>query len=60
MPTPLKFIDEVKIELSKVVWPTKQETIRLTLLVIVVSLAVGFFIGGLDMVFVRIVDTLLR
>lgn len=60
MKTALKFIDEVKIELSKVVWPTRKETIRLTLLVIVVSLAVGFFIGGLDIVFVRIVDTLLR
>lgn len=60
MPTPLKFIDEVKDELSKVVWPTRKETIRLTLFVIVVSLAVGFFIGGLDIIFIRIVDTLLR
>lgn len=60
MPTPLTFIEEVRTELSKVVWPTRKETIRLTLLVIVVSLTVGFFIGGLDILFVTLVDNLLR
>ncbi len=55
-----KFIDEVKLELSKEVWPTKKETVRLTLLVIGISLFVGLLIGFLDIVFVKIVDSLLR
>ncbi len=38
-------------ELRKVNWPTRQETIRLTVVVIVFSLAVAIFLGLLDMVF---------
>ncbi len=45
---PLSFFGEVKSELSKVVWPTKEETIRLTGIVIVISIVVGLFIGSLD------------
>lgn len=44
----LDFLREVKVELEKVVWPTKAQTIRLTVMVIIVTLIVGFFIGGID------------
>ncbi|MBI3385321.1 preprotein translocase subunit SecE [Candidatus Gottesmanbacteria bacterium] len=44
----LTFFSEVKAELAKVVWPSKEETIRLTGIVIVISLVVGLFIGALD------------
>lgn len=60
MTSPLTFLKEVKEELVKVVWPTRKETIRLTVVVIAVSVGVGLFIGGLDIVFIKIVDTLLR
>lgn len=60
MATSLTFLKEVKAELTKVIWPTRKETVRLTLLVIAVSVGVGVFIGGLDILFIRIVDTLLR
>ncbi len=56
----VKFIKEVRLELSKVVWPTRAETIRLTILVIFASLLIGLYVGGLDILFVRIVDSLLR
>ena len=49
--TPIVFFREVQDELKKVVWPTRQETIRLTLVVITVSLLVGIFLGGLDYIF---------
>jgi len=60
MTTPTTFLKEVQTELSKVVWPTREQTIKLTLLVIAISVAVGLFIGGLDIIFIKIVDTLLR
>lgn len=60
MTTPTTFLKEVKTELSKVVWPTRDQTIKLTLLVIAISVFVGLFIGGLDIIFIKIVDTLLR
>jgi len=45
------FLTEVKQELKKVTWPTRQETIRYTLLVVFISLGVAFFLGAGDIVF---------
>jgi preprotein translocase subunit SecE len=45
------FLKEVRLELKKVTWPTRQETIRFTLLVIGVSAGVALFLGGLDYLF---------
>ena len=45
---PVTFIKEVRTELAKVIWPNRQETIKLTLVVILVSLGIGLYIGGLD------------
>ncbi len=48
-PNPIaQFVRESRIELRKVVWPTRQETIRLTLVVIGVSAGVGLVLGGFD------------
>jgi preprotein translocase subunit SecE len=58
--TPITFLREVRDELKKVVWPSKQEVIRLTLVVIVVSLIVGLFLGGLDFLFVKIIETIVK
>ena len=48
MPNIFNFFKEVKEELAKVTWPTRQQTIRYTILVILVAVAVGLFLGGLD------------
>ena len=42
------YIKESKDELQRVVWPTRQETIRNTILVIAISLGVAFFLGAID------------
>ena len=47
----VQFFKEVKIELKKVTWPTRQNVWRYTMVVIVFSLAVAAFLGGLDMFF---------
>lgn len=35
-------------ELKKVTWPTRNNTIRLTLIVVAISLIIGFYIGIID------------
>ena len=44
------------MEIKKVNWPTRQETIRYTLIVVVVSLVVAGFLGGLDLIFLRLLN----
>ncbi len=48
---PVTFLQEVVSELRKAVWPSKEETARLTMVVIVLAIAVGVFLGGLDRLF---------
>jgi preprotein translocase subunit SecE len=48
---PVTFMQEVISELRKSVWPSKEETARLTAVVIVLAIAIGFFLGGLDRLF---------
>jgi preprotein translocase subunit SecE len=45
------YLRESYQELKKVVWPTKQETTNLTLVVIGISLGVAAFLGALDFFF---------
>lgn len=60
MTSPAAFLKETRDELKKVVWPTKQDVIRLTFVVIAISLIVGLFLGGLDFVFVKIIETVIK
>ncbi|MBU1289826.1 preprotein translocase subunit SecE [Patescibacteria group bacterium] len=46
-----EFLSEVRLELKKVTWPTRQETIKYTTAVIVFSLVLSAFLGGLDFLF---------
>ncbi len=41
-------------ELKKVSWPTKKETVRLTSIVIIVSLIIGIYIGIIDVLLAKI------
>jgi preprotein translocase subunit SecE len=54
-----QFLGEVVSELKKVTWPTRQETTRLTILVIAVAVFIGIILGLLDLGFTRVFDTLL-
>ena len=51
MLSPVAFIKEVVRETNKVTWPSKQQTQKMTLLVIGVSLVIGLYIGLLDFIF---------
>jgi preprotein translocase subunit SecE len=50
-----RFIDEAWSELKKVTWPTPVQTRNLTILVVVVSAAVGVYISLFDLLFTEII-----
>lgn len=54
MPNIFSFLKEVREELGKVAWPTREQTIRYTVLVILVAVVVGIFLGGLDFLLTRL------
>lgn len=54
--TMFKYLREVKIELSKVIWPKASEVIKLTALVLIVSLVVGIYVGALDFGFTKLLE----
>lgn len=56
----LIYLKEVKQELSKVTWPNRQSVIRLTGVILVVSLITGLYVGGLDLLFTNILGIFLK
>ncbi len=54
------FFREVRIELKKVTWPSRKETIAATGMVIILSVLVAFFLGLLDIGLSKAVGFLLR
>ncbi len=51
MATVVRFLIEARNELKKVVWPSKEEILKLTMVVVLVSVAVGIFLAGIDFIF---------
>ena len=60
MINPLTYLKESKIELEKVIWPTRIEAFRLTIVVILISVIVGAYIAGLDAFFAKMTETFFR
>jgi preprotein translocase SecE subunit len=54
-----RYLVESWAELKKVAWPTRETVIRLTLLVVGVSIAIGIYIYVLDRVFNTLLDVVL-
>ena len=54
-----RYVIESWSELKKVAWPTRETVIRLTLLVVAVSFAVGIYIYVLDSIFNALIDQVL-
>ena len=48
-------IKEIYAELGRVTWPTKEETIRLSIIVVSISIVIGLFLGVIDMGFSKII-----
>jgi preprotein translocase subunit SecE len=56
----LQYFREVMQELKKVSWPTKRETAGLTVLVVGITTVAALYIGGLDVVFQRLMAVILQ
>lgn len=53
-------LKEARIEIRKVVWPTRQETTQTTLIVVVVVLVMALLLWGLDSLLGWLVSTVVR
>jgi preprotein translocase subunit SecE len=53
------FVSEALFELRKVVWPTKQETTRITLVVLAVVMAISLILASFDFVISYLIKLLL-
>ncbi len=55
-----EFFQEVSVELKKVSWPTRQQTVNATVVVIALSFIVAFFLGIVDIVLARVVGSIMK
>ncbi len=57
---PVKYVQETIAELKHVSWPSRQETIKLTVIVIAISIIVAFYVGGLDYTFTNLLKLIIK
>ena len=53
------FFKEIKTEVMKVSWPTRREVFNYTLIVLIASVGVAIFLGGLDVLFQKALSYIL-
>ena len=54
------FVSEVTVELKKVSWPTRNELIGSTIIVIISVAAMAFYIGICDFIFSKAIHLLIK
>ncbi len=55
----LDFFNGVTKEMKKVTWPTQEELKESTIVVLVSTLLVGIFVSAVDIIFTKLMETLL-
>ena len=55
----VQFLREVKVELKKVAWPTRKQTIGSTVVVLVLVFIIASFLGVVDIILASLVKTVL-
>lgn len=56
----IRFLTEVRGELVKVTYPSREEVIRMTAIVIAISLIAGLYMGALDYLFLNGLQFLIK
>ncbi len=46
-----EYLNETRVEMKHVVWPSRKQTVVFTVVVIVISLAVAYSLGAFDSLF---------
>ncbi len=59
-PSPGEFIRQVRTEASKVVWPTREETVRTAIFVFIMMVILSLFFLAIDSLFGAVVQWLLE
>ncbi|PIR96697.1 MAG: preprotein translocase subunit SecE [Candidatus Doudnabacteria bacterium CG10_big_fil_rev_8_21_14_0_10_41_10] len=54
-----EYLREVKTELFKVVWPSRKETVKLTIIVVIFSVIVALFLGSVDFGLSKFIERLI-
>ncbi len=55
----IRYLKEVRSEMSKVIWPTREQTMNLTSVVLAVMVAMSIFLGVLDYIFGGLIQLLI-
>lgn len=55
-----RYFREVRAEMNKVIWPTRDQTVKLTVIVIAVMVAMALYLGLLDSIFGALVQQMLN
>lgn len=58
-PSPADFVKQVRSEFRKIVWPTREETVKTAIFVFIMMLILSLFFLGIDSIFGAIVGWLL-
>lgn len=56
----VKYVRDTRAELFKVTWPSREEGIRLTALVVVVTIIAGIALFGVDYLFGTLIGLLIQ
>ena len=56
----INFLKEVQEEMGKVTWPTRNQTIKMSLLVVAVSIIFGVFLGALDFLLTKVLTIIIK
>ena len=55
-----EFFRDVLIEFRRVTWPSRAELVNSTVVVIVVTVVLAFFLGAVDIALTKVVERILR
>jgi len=56
----VRFVNEVRLELKKVSWPTRRELVNSTIVVIISVAILAIFIGFCDFIWSTVINFVLR
>lgn len=55
----MSFFESVKIELGKVTWPTRKETVATTGVVIMIVFLISLYLGAVDVILSKLMQLIL-
>jgi len=56
----VRYLKETRAELRKVTWPSREEAINLTIIVVAVTTAMAAFLGVIDYLFSKLFGLIIR